>query len=35
MRANELNGDDNEQLLHELGVVAARTTKPKSGGLNE
>ena len=29
-RANELNGDDNEQLSRGLGAVAARTTKPES-----
>jgi hypothetical protein len=29
-RANELNGDDNEQLSRGLGAVAARTTKSES-----
>jgi hypothetical protein len=34
-RANELNGDGNEPLSHELGAVAARTTKPESVQPNE
>jgi hypothetical protein len=34
-RANELNGDGNGQLWHELDAVAARTTKPESVEPNE